>query len=68
MGNSVYEGNQRDELERTLRVRSAGGFGDSQPCSAMSLPYPMNGYMAVELGFKVFAACSATSNSRTVRY
>lgn len=41
-----------------------GGLGDSQPCSAMSLPYPMDNFGLVELVIKVFAASLLTQNHK----
>ena len=64
VGNSVYKGDQRDDLDRTLGVRSMGGLGNSQPCQAMPLPYPMNNFWFVELIIKVLAASHLTQNHR----
>lgn len=51
--NSIYERDWRDELERALGVRSAGGFGNPGRDSAAPLLYSMNSREAVELVFKV---------------
>lgn len=68
MGNSIYEGDQRDESERTLGVQSAGRFGDSGLDSAAPPPYLANVCEAVGLIFKVFAASPADSKSQTAQY
>lgn len=68
VGNSVYEGDQRDETERALEVQSASKFGDSELDSTVPPPYLTNVCEAVELVFKVLAASSAVSNSQTVRH
>lgn len=64
VGNSVYEGDQRDELEHAFGVRSSEGLGNLGCDSAASLPYSMNGREAVELVFKVFVAAPLTQNHK----
>ena len=68
VGNSVYEGDQRDETEHALGVQSASRFDDSELDSTVPPPYLTNVCEAVELIFKVLAASSAVSNSQTVRH
>ena len=68
MGNSAYERGLRNESERISGVQSVGGFGDSGLDSTAPPPYLTNDCEAVELVFKVLAASSAVSNSRTVRH
>lgn len=64
MGNSVHEGNQRDELESALGVQSVGGLNNLDRDSTASLPYSMNGCETFELFFKVFAAPLLTRNHK----
>lgn len=64
VGNSVYDGDKRNELERALGVRSTDRFGDSRPCSTMPLPYPMDNFGFVELIIKVFEASPLTQNHK----
>lgn len=64
VGNSVYDGDQRNKLERALGVRSTGRFRVSQPCSTMPFPYPMDNFGFVELIIKVFEANPLTQNHK----
>ena len=68
VGNSIYEGEQRNETERALGVQSASRFGDSELDSTEPPPYLTNACKAAELVFKVLAASSTVSNSQTVRH
>lgn len=45
-------------------MRLTGRFGDSQPCSTMLLPYPMDNFGFVELIIKVFEASPLTQNHK----
>lgn len=64
LGNSVHEGDQRDELERILEVQSAGGLNNPGRDSTASLPYSMNGCETFELFLKVFTAPLLTRNHK----
>ena len=64
VGNSVYEGDPRDETERALGVQSASRFGDSELDSTVPPPYLTNVCEAVELIFKVLVATALTQNHK----